>query len=126
MIEAAAIVFSSLGLIAILFQLALACGVPWGKFAMGGAFPGKYPPMMRLAAVGQAIFLALTAKIILTKAGLLASAWHELAGATVWLVVLLMIISIILNSISKSKWERRVWLPVTLLLLLTSIIVAVG
>jgi len=126
MIETAAIIFSSLILIVILFQLALACGVPWGTFAMGGAFSGTYPPMMRLATLGQVIFLALAALVVLTKADLLVSTWNELAGMTIWLVVLLVAVSTVLNLISKSKWERRIWVPVTLLLLLTSIIVAVG
>ncbi|MEK4110124.1 hypothetical protein ABIC86_002354 [Paenibacillus sp. DS2363] len=38
-----AIAFTFLILIVILFQVALAVGVPWGEYAMGGKFPGKYP-----------------------------------------------------------------------------------
>lgn len=38
-----AIAFTFLILIVILFQVALAVGVPWGEYAMGGKFPGKNP-----------------------------------------------------------------------------------
>ncbi len=39
---------------AVAFQLALSAGVPWGEYAMGGAYPGQYPPGLRVAALLQA------------------------------------------------------------------------
>ena len=56
----------SLGIIA--FQLALAAGAPWGEFAMGGAYPGQFPPQLRIAAVVQAVILALLALVVFARA----------------------------------------------------------
>lgn len=53
-----AIAFTFLILIVILFQVTLAVGVPWGEYAMGGKFPGKYPISMRFACIVQIAILA--------------------------------------------------------------------
>jgi hypothetical protein len=40
------------GILTVLFQLALACGAPWGHLAMGGGkYPGVFPVPLRIAAV---------------------------------------------------------------------------
>ena len=52
------------------FQLALALGAPWGRYAMGGALPGRFPPPMRVAAVVQAVVIALLAVAVLSAADL--------------------------------------------------------
>ena len=51
-----AYLFAFLTLIIFLFQIALAAGMPWGHLAMGGRYPGKFPPNMRVGAVIQACF----------------------------------------------------------------------
>ena len=61
----AALVFSGLIGLVCAFQLALALGAPWGQFAMGGAFPGVFPPAMRLVAVVQIGILALIALLVM-------------------------------------------------------------
>ena len=43
MTTAAAILFAAVTVGVIAFQFALALGAPWGAYAMGGAFPGRYP-----------------------------------------------------------------------------------
>ena len=52
----AAIVFAVMTLGVVAFQFALAFGLPWGAYAMGGAFPGKYPVRMRVAAVYPGVY----------------------------------------------------------------------
>jgi hypothetical protein len=121
-----AIAFSALIGIVILFQLALAAGMPWGSFAMGGKFPGKFPPAMRFAALFQVIMLALLASIVLSKSGFMFPNWSPFANKAIWFVVIFSVIATIMNMITKSKWERRIWAPVSLLLLVTSITVAIG
>ena len=51
------------------FQVALVAGAPWGAFAMGGAFPGRFPPGARVAALLQGALIALTAAVVLSRAG---------------------------------------------------------
>ena len=53
----AAFVFVFFCGIAVLFQLALAAGAPWGGVAMAGKYPGRWPAPMRVAALVQAVFL---------------------------------------------------------------------
>lgn len=121
-----AIVFSSLIAVVILFQLALAAGIPWGCYAMGGKYPGKYPPVMRIAALFQIIILALLALIVLSKSGITLHRWYPFANHAIWFVVVFSTVATILNVLTKSKWERRIWAPVSVLLLITSITVAIN
>ncbi|KKO51724.1 hypothetical protein [Paenibacillus sp. DMB20] len=121
-----AIIFSALIGIVVVFQLLLAAGMPWGSYAMGGKFPGKYPPSMRLASVIQAIILIFIASIVLSKSGLILPGWYSFTKTAIWFVVGFSVVATILNLITRSVWERRIWAPVSLLLLITSINVAIG
>ncbi|ASA26363.1 hypothetical protein [Paenibacillus donghaensis] len=120
------IVFSILMAIVILFQAGLAVGMPWGKYAMGGKFPGKYPAPMRVACLIQIVVLTFLALIVLSKSGNILPGWFEFVNVAIWFVVAFSVIATILNLITRSVWERRIWAPVSLLLLLTSLIVAIA
>lgn len=119
-----AIVFIVLILIVILFQIALAAGVPWGEYAMGGKFPGKYPISMRFACIFQIAILAFMGIIVLSKSGLLLPRWSSFSDIAIWFIVAYLVLGTLLNLITRSVWERRIWAPVTLLMLISSIIVA--
>jgi len=106
--------------------MALALGVPWGSYAMGGAFPGKFPPRMRVAALVQAVLLAGTVAIVLSRAGLVLPAWSGVVGWLIWGVVALAVIAAILNAITPSAGERRIWVPVALVMLVSSLVVALA
>jgi hypothetical protein len=122
--DLAAIVFAAVCAGVVVFQLALALGAPWGAYAMGGAFPGRFPPPMRVAAVVQAVLIALLAIAVLSVAGLavpaLAEAWVWLA----WVAVAVSAVAVVLNASSRSAGERRIWVPVTLVMLASSLVVA--
>ncbi|NMI03135.1 hypothetical protein HF638_04070 [Paenibacillus sp. SZ31] len=119
-----AIVFIVLILIVILFQIALAAGMPWGEYAMGGKFPGKYPISMRFACIFQIAILAFMGIIVLSKSGLLLPRWSSFSDIAIWFIVAYLVLGTLLNLITRSVWERRIWAPVTLLMLISSIIVA--
>jgi hypothetical protein len=108
----------------IVFQLALALGIPWGAYAMGGAFPGRFPPAMRVAAVVQAFLLALLAGVVLARAGLALPGWAQAATWLIWFVVVFSVVAVILNSITRSAGERWLWAPVALVMLASSLTVA--
>lgn len=120
----AAVIYALLTLIVVGFQLALALGAPWGAYSMGGAFPGSFPPAMRLAAVAQAILLGLMATVVLSRAGLVLPGWSQAAGWLTWAIVAFVAVSVVLNTITPSAGERRLWVPVTLVLLASSLTVA--
>lgn len=122
----AAIVYVLMTTVAVAFQCALALGVPWGAYAMGGAFPGRMPPVMRAAAVAQAIVLGVMAAVVLSRAGLALPGWSRASAWLIWVIVGFTAIGVVLNAISPSAGERRVWTPVTLLLLVCSLTVALS
>lgn len=120
----AALVFAIAAIGVVAFQLALALGAPWGRYAMGGAFPGRLPPPLRVAAAVQAVVIALLAVAVLSAAGL---ALPEVAVTFPWLVWVAVVVSalaVVLNAVSRSAGERRIWVPVASVLLVSSLLVA--
>lgn len=120
----AAYIFGFLASVVMLFQIALALGAPWGEMAMGGKFPGRFPPMLRVGAIVQMLLLAFATIVVLTRAGLVLENYSELSKSAIWFVVTLCAISAILNTITPSKKERLLWSPVTIALVVCSVIVA--
>jgi hypothetical protein len=122
----AAILFTAVTAGVIAFQIALALGAPWGEYAMGGAFHGRYPPRMRVAAVGQAVLLGLLVLVVLSTAGLVVVPMLSGLPSLIWLVVAFSAVSVALNAASRSAGERRIWVPVALVMLGSSLVVAVS
>ncbi len=124
-VSVSAQIFTALTGIVILFQACLAAGLPWGKASMGGKFPGKYPPKMRLVAIINIIVLGFISLIVLSRANLLFPEMLPFSKIAIWIVVVFFLAGTIMNTITPSKIER-IWAPVALLQLITSIIVALG
>lgn len=122
----AAYLFSVLIAFVVAFQLALALGAPWGEMAMGGKFPGRLPPRMRIAALVQIVVLVFIALIVLTRAGVILDEFSSLSKSVIWAVVVFSLIGAILNTITPSKKERMLWAPVTIVLLICATYVAVS
>ena len=122
----AAVLFAAITIGVIAFQIALALGAPWGAYAMGGAFPGRYPPRLRVAAVVQAVILALVAVVVLSAAGLVLPELADAFPWLIWVIVAVTALGVVLNAISRSAGERRIWVPVTLVLLVCSLVVAIA
>ena len=120
----AAILYGVLSAGVIAFQIALAAGAPWGEFAMGGAFPGQFPPQLRIAALVQAVLLLGMALVVLSRAGLILPGWLRVSRWLIWFVVAFAAVSFILNLATPSIGERVIWAPTSLLMLLSSAIVA--
>ena len=108
----------------VLFQLALAAGAPWGAWAMGGAYPGQFPPSLRVAAIVQAALLVGMALVVLTRAGLFTPRWARHTRWLIWVVVAYGVIGLILNLITPSASERAIWAPVVFVMLVSSLVVA--
>ena len=120
----AAYVFAVLTGAAILFQLALAAGMPWGKLAWGGKFPGQLHAYMRAASVASALLLLGFGMVVSARAGIALAHWQPVSRLLVWVVVAYCALGVIANSLTPSAWERAIWLPTTILLLACSIVVA--
>lgn len=120
----AALAFAAVAVVAVAFQLALAGGAPWGEYAMGGRYPGRFPGLMRVAALVQGGVIAVLAVIVLTRGAVLSSPLD--APWLIWLVVAFSAASLFVNAISRSPGERRLWVPVAIVMLASSVVVALG
>ena len=81
---------------------------------------------MRVAAVVQAFLIGMLAIVVLSAAGLVLP---DVAAAFPWLVwipVSVSAVAVVLNAISRSAGERRIWLPVATVLLISSLVVALN
>ena len=122
----AAYVFAALTAAAILFHLALAAGMPWGILAWGGKFRGRMPGYMRVVSVASAFLLLTLGGIVSARAGIALPNWQLYSRTLIWVVVAYCALGVIANAITSSPRERIIWLPVTFLLLASSIVVAIG
>jgi hypothetical protein len=120
-----AIIFTVLTGIVIIFQICLAAGLPWGEASMGGRYPGKYPPKMRVVAIFNLLLLGFIAMIVLSRADLLLQQLQPFSRIGIWFVVAFFSVGTVLNTITPSRIER-IWAPVALLQLITSILVGIS
>jgi hypothetical protein len=118
-------VFTISTAIVIIFQACLIAGLPWGAASMGGKYPGKYPIKMRLVALFNVLLLGLFILIIWIDAGYLLNEYQSISSITIWAVVASSAIGTILNTITKSRVER-IWAPVALVQLLSSLYIALN
>lgn len=122
----AAIVALALFAVLVLFQLALAVGVPWGRAAYGGQ-SAVLPARFRIASAVAVVVWAGIALVVARRGGL--PVWAPLPTSwlpvVVWIVVALLVVAVVMNAITPSAVERAIWLPFTLLLLASTVTVAI-
>lgn len=110
-----------------LFQLGLALGAPWGQAAYGGG-AAELPTELRISSAVTTGVWPLIGLTVLRRAG--HRVWAPLPDralpAASWIIVALMSVAVVLNAITRSTIERAIWLPVSLLLLVSTLVVARG
>jgi hypothetical protein len=126
MTEFAAHSFTALIGIVVAFQIALIAGAPWGHLTWGGKFSGRLPNRMRGVAIVSAVLLVAFAVIVEARAGVILPQWQGLSKILIWVVVAYCALGVVMNGVTPSKWERILWLPVVLVSLVCSLIVALG
>ena len=120
-------VFVILTCITILFQWALASGAPWAEYSNGGRFKPTLPTHMRPVAIIQSLILLLFIIIVIGKNGWMGDqAGWEWTKVGIWVVVAFMALAMVMNTVTPSKKERKVWAPVTIVLFSSSLALAVG
>lgn len=125
--RAAAIVAAVLFAGLVLFQLALALGAPWGRAAYGGQ-RAELTTQLRITSAVAAVVWTGVALVVLQRAGFdvwspVPTAWLPVA---IWVVVALMAVAVVMNAITPSALERAIWLPVGILLLGSTLTVAIA
>ena len=91
------------------FQVALILGARWGHLTQGGRYRGALPLAGRIAASLSILILVGMAFGITSAAGL----WPHWPGWTGWVALALQAVSTVMNWITPSRPERRLWGPVT-------------
>ena len=79
---------------------------------------------MRVAAVGQAALLGFMVAVVMSRAGLLLSDWAQVSVWLIWVIVAFSTVSVVLSTITPSAGERRIWVPMAIVLFTSSLTVA--
>lgn len=121
--ELSAILFSLASSMIIVFHLLLALGAPLGERAMGGKYPGKWPKYLRIIAILIICFWVSLSLLVMNQADLIFEEYQESLEPFGWFVTAFCGLQVGLHAVTPSPKERQIWLPVTITLLVTSLIV---
>lgn len=108
------------------FQVALAAGAPLGTLAWGGRHR-RLPVALRWGSGVSAAVLALGAACVAVQRGLVALPLPAAVAETgVWGLAVLFLVSLVANALSASAGERRMGVPVALLMAVSCLMVGLG
>ncbi|BDS50773.1 hypothetical protein [Rhodoluna lacicola] len=124
---AAAYIICAVQICVVLFQLALALGAPMGEYTLGGQNIGRLSMKLRVATTISLLINLGIAGHYLAQTGTLQALLPSNLNAIVnWALVGFFGLGLLMNSISRSKKERNLWVPVLILSLVCAVIVALG
>lgn len=125
--QTAALIMAIVQFLVALFQLALVLGAPMGEYAFGGQRTGKLPIQFRVASAVSFLTLLAIGGHYLAQADVLPRMLPDnLNSVANWVLVAFNVVGLVMNSISRSKKERQMWVPVLLLSVVLAVIVALG
>jgi len=106
-------------------QLLLAIGLPLGKLAYGGKYE-RLPTNMRIMSLVAIGIFALGSISVLERAGMI-TVFNNLilTLVIVWIIAIYLAFNTLLNAISKSKQEKLIMTPLSLILAICCFIVAI-
>lgn len=123
--SAAILICIIVGLLAV-FQLLLIGGLPLGRFAWGGQHE-VLPTRLRIGSAVSIVLYALFALLVLERAqltSLIPSATFIFVAT--WVLTGYFALGVLMNGISRSKPERFLMTPVSLVLAGLCLVVAIG
>lgn len=107
-----------------LFQLALVLGAPMGEYAFGGQTP-KLPAKYKLASAVSFFVMLAIAGHYLAQLGVFTPVLGATGNSVVnWVLVGFFALAAIMNNITKSEKEKRLWGSTTIAMLLAAFLVA--
>ncbi|WP_068118666.1 hypothetical protein [Tropicimonas marinistellae] len=96
------------------FQVALILGAPWGRVTQGGQVDGPLPVSGRVFAAVSIFILLGLALAVLSADG----KWPNWPSWTGWVALAINIVVMVLNWITRSAAERKLWAPITTVMVL--------
>ena len=113
--------FYGLACVAIIFfQIALIGGAPWGRYTQGGQHDGALPLSGRVIALVSIPILIFMGLSIVSAAGFPGLGWPRWTG---WVALGVQTLSMILNWITPSAPERKLWGPIMTVLAAMALVV---
>ena len=113
MIQSFAFAYTAIILGVVALQVALIAGAPWGRLTQGGLYEGALPTWGR-AAAGVSIFILIALALsVLSQAGV-GPLWPRW---TAWAALAIQAMVTTANWATRSKAERRLWAPITSVML---------
>lgn len=116
------ILYLALLLFTILFQIGLVFGKPWGEYTMGGYNKGVLPIKIRIAPFISILILSFFALFVINSTQIL-SINFSFPSFIKWFIIGFNVLAVIANSATQSKKERRLWQPITIVMLVCSLLV---
>lgn len=107
------------------FQGVLIAGVPIGRFAWGGQHD-ILPSRLRIGSLISIVLYVVFAIVILERAGILTVFGTPFAQVAGWVLFGYFALGIVMNGISRSRPERNLMVPVSLLLAVLVLLVNLG
>ncbi len=108
------------------FQGALAFGAPWGRFAWGGQHDGVLPAGLRAGSAVSIVLYGVFAVLLLDRAALVDLVPDAVSRVGTWVLVAYLGLGVVMNAVSRSRAERLTMTPVTLVLAVCALVVALG
>jgi hypothetical protein len=109
-----------------LFQLAIVLGAPVGDYAYGGQMTGVLPVRYRVASVFSMLVFLAVAGHYLAQLGFFEPVLPpNLNAISNWGFVAFFVVAAIMNNITKSQQEKRVFGSTTIAMVLAAVMVAI-
>ncbi|MGX9901513.1 hypothetical protein ACW0JT_19345 [Arthrobacter sp. SA17] len=112
---ATAVAFSTMLAILALFQLLLIIGLPFGRYAWGGQNP-VLPIRHRVGSAVSIVVYAIFSVLALNRAALTSILPRQASVIAMWVIATYLALSVLPNLASRSRPEKLVMTPVSLVL----------
>lgn len=106
-------------------QILIISGLPVGEYAWGGRHRVATPRLRLLAVVAIALYVGFSL-LLMSRSGVLAGGSSRVVVVATWVLFAYCAVSIALNAASRSRRERIVQTPVSVLLTLSVLVVAMS
>lgn len=125
-VELSAIIVVVICVIISIFQLLLAIGMPLGYLAFGGKHEKKLPNNLRIMSVIAICIFIFTSLVVLDQANFITIFPISLIPTiAIWIIAFYFALNTLTNAISKSKWEKRIMIPLSLTLSVCCFIIVI-
>lgn len=106
-------------------QVLVASGLPLGHFVWGGAHR-VLPRRFRIGSAVSVLVYAGFAALLLSRAGVLPGGDSTIVVVLTWVLFAYFAFGVLLNGISRSRAERFTMTPMCAVLVVTTLIIALG